>query len=136
MPAKGWRKPAQDKPTRCPSCSKLLPAAMLQGFVAQLKLLHGDLARSTIDDNGDEVAKRRRAQLAVLHARSTAEILIHDAEHMLCACDGGPKKRVQRAKREPSSVDPSNPPGLETTTVRKRGRRAASPAAPTLRAVD
>lgn len=80
MPPKGWTK---DVPTRCPSCSKLLADAMLRGFVQQLRRLHTDLGNDDIPRD-DEVALRRAAQLAVLHARSTAEILISDAENLLC----------------------------------------------------
>lgn len=130
MPPKGWTKPDKN-PARCTKCDKLLPAAMLRGFVQQLKRLRADLSKEV--PKGDEVALRREAQLAVFHARSTAELLIDDSEHLLCVCDGSPKKR---AKSAPSSGDPSTPPGVETTTVRKRGRRAAAAAPTPLRAVD
>lgn len=116
MPAKGWKKP-KEAPARCPSCSKLLPAAMLKGFVSQLQRLQIDLVSMGAPPD-DEVAIRRAAQLAVLHARSTAEILTSDYEHMLCE-GHEPKKR----KPEPSA-DPSEPPGIERTARRKKGARA------------
>lgn len=128
MPPKGWTKPGSS-PGRCPKCGKLLPAAMLRGFVLQLRRLHADLSEEV--PKGDEVALRREAQLSVLHARSTAELLIDDAENLLCEGQHDAKKR---AKREPANVDPSTPPGVETTNVRKRKRVSAL--APTLRAVD
>lgn len=133
MPPKGWTKPGKN-PARCPRCDKLLPAAMLRGFVLQLRRLHADLSKEV--PKGDEVALRREAQLSVFHARSTAELLIDDAEHLLCVCDGGAKKRAKAAPSSAASHDPSTPPGVETTAVRKRGKRGAASAAPTLRAVD
>jgi hypothetical protein len=117
--------------TRCANCGKLLPAAMLQGFVLQLKRLHADLAPTTEPDElSDEVALRRRAQLNVLHARSTAEILIDDATHLLC--EGHDVKKGP--KRKPETGDPSTPPGVEVTRARKRA--SARPAPTALRAVE
>lgn len=126
MPPKGWTAPpgwkrggskaAPQPPDRCAQCGKMLPAMMLRGFLEALKRLRADLSKGP--EPGDESAVRRSARLQVLNACSTVDLLLEDAETLLCA-GHEPKKRGPRPRQ---TGDPSVPPGV--VPRKKRALRA------------